>query len=71
MVREEKQRQRAHLCPHCLTGFQSPSDRDRHARAVHEKCRDHACPHCDAAFGEVGVLTRHGRTVHELSLIHI
>ena len=37
MVREEKQRQRAHLyvhpCPHCLTKFPSPSERDRHARA--------------------------------------
>ena len=54
MVREEKQRQRAHLyvypCPHCLTKFPSPSERDRHARAVHEKWRDYKCPHCSSLF---------------------
>ena len=54
MVREEKQRKRAHLyvypCPHCLTKFPSPSARDAHARAVHEKWRDYKCPHCSSLF---------------------
>ncbi len=32
---------RVHPCPHCLTKFPSPSARDAHARAVHEKWRDY------------------------------
>ena len=51
MVREEKQRQRAYAypCPHCLTKFRRPSERDAHARAVHEKWRDYKCPHCSTS----------------------
>ena len=37
MVREGKQRKRVHPC---RTNFPSPSQRDAHARAVHEKWRD-------------------------------
>jgi len=48
MVKEAKQTKRAHPCPHCLAGFRSPSERDRHARAVHEKWRDYKCPHCSS-----------------------
>jgi len=50
MVREEKQRKRAFPCPHRLTNFQSPSERDKHARAVHEKWRDYKYPHCSSLF---------------------
>ena len=50
MVKEAKQPKRVHPCPHCLTGFRSPSERDRHARAVHEKWRDYKCPHCSSLF---------------------
>jgi hypothetical protein len=39
--REAKPRKCAHPCPHCLTKFPSPSARDAHARAVHEKWRDY------------------------------
>ena len=41
MVREGKQRKREHPCLHCLTKFSRPSERDAHARAVHEKWRDY------------------------------
>ena len=41
MVREAKQPKRVHSCPHCLTKFSRPSERDAHARAVHEKWRDY------------------------------
>ena len=51
---------RIHPCPHCLTKFESPSARDIHARAVHEKWRD-----CSSLFGEKGAMVRHCRTVHE------
>ena len=37
MGREAKPRKRAHPCPHSLAGFRSPSERNIHARAVHEK----------------------------------
>ena len=40
MVKEAKQPKREHPCPLSALPhqeFQSPSDRDRHARAVHEK----------------------------------
>ena len=47
MGKEDKPR--VHPCPHCLTGFRSPSERDRHARAVHEKWRDYKCPHCSTS----------------------
>ena len=50
MVKEAKHPKREHPCPHCLTGFRSPSERDRHARAVHEKWRDYKCPHCSGLF---------------------
>ena len=45
MVKEAKLTKREHPCPHCLTKFRSPSTRDAHARAVHEKWRDYKCPH--------------------------
>ena len=65
MVREEKQRQRAYPCPHCLTGFQSPSARDRHVHAVHEKRRDHACQYCPGvAFGTASTLKAHISAIH-------
>ena len=70
MVREEKQRQRAYPCPHCLTGFQSPSKRDRHARAVHEKWRDYKCPHCSSLFALKSNMVRHCRVVHERRRAH-
>ena len=42
----KQQRKREHPCPHCLAIFQSPTKRDPHARAVHEKWRDYKCSHC-------------------------
>ena len=65
MVKEGKQPKREHPCPHCLTGFRSPSERDRHARAVHEKWRDYKCPHCSSLFAQKGDMVRHCRVVHE------
>ena len=61
MVREEKQRKRVHPCPHCLANFQSPSKRDAHARAVHEKWRDYKCPHCSSLFAGKSNMVRHCR----------
>ena len=58
---------RVHPCPHCLTGFQSPSHRDRHARAVHEKWRDYKCPHCSSLFAGKDPLQQHCR----VSAIHL
>ena len=52
-----------HPCPHCLTKFQSPSHRDRHARAVHEKWRDYKYPHCSSLFAHKGNMVKHCRTV--------
>ena len=51
--------------PHCLTKFSSPSTRDAHARAVHEKWRDYKCPHCSSLFAGKGDMVRHCRVVHE------
>ena len=57
---------RKHPCPHCLTKFLSPRDRDRHVRLVHEKRRDHKCPHCNSRFGTAGDMGRHcSVVVHE------
>ena len=43
MGKEAKQllKQLKHACPHCLTKFRTPGERDAHARAVHEKWRDY------------------------------
>ena len=61
MGKEDKPRKRAHLyvhpCPHCLTKFPSPSARDKHARAVHEKWRDYKCPHCSSLFAQKSHMT--------------
>ena len=65
MVKETKERKRAHACQRCDSAFDSPSKRDLHVRTVHEQRRDHACPHCAAAFGTASSLTKHVRTVHE------
>ena len=65
MVKEAKQPKCEHPCPHCLTKFLSPSDRDRHARAVHEKWRDHKCPHCSSLFAAKSAMVQHCRVVHE------
>ena len=71
MVREAKQPKRAHPFPHCLTKFQSPSKRDAHVRAVHEKWRDYksSAPTATASSGTgatwcgtVGRCTRGGAT---------
>ena len=70
MVKEAKERKRAHACPRCDSTFTCLSKRDRHVRAVHEKRRDHACPHCAAAFGEASDLTRHVRAMHEKRRYH-
>ena len=64
MVKETRERKRAHACSRCDSTFASPSKRDLHVRTVHEKRKDHACPHCAAAFGEAGSLTTHVRTQH-------
>ena len=58
---------RVHPCPHCLANFRSPSERDRHARAVHEKWRDYKCPHCSSLFAAKGDMVRHCR----VSAIHL
>ena len=66
MVKEAKLAQaRASLpaLPH--TKFRSPSDRDRHARAVHEKWRDYKCPNCSSLFAGKSDMVRHCRVVHE------
>ena len=49
---------RVHPCPHCLTKFSRPNERDRHARAVHEKWRDYKCPHCSSLFAEKSHMVR-------------
>ena len=65
MVKEAKQPKRAHPCPHCLTKFRTPCERDRHARAVHEKRRDHVCGYCKGvAFGTAGTLKKHISAIH-------
>ena len=56
MVKEAK-----HPCPHCLTKFSKKSNRDAHARAVHEKWRDYKCPHCSSLFAGKGDMVRHCR----------
>ena len=79
MVGEEKQRKRAHPCPHCLTKFQwaAASSRGRAAwcgtvdcRTVHERRRDHQCPHCSSRFGTAKDMRRHCKTVHEKVRAH-
>ena len=60
MVKEAKQPKREHPCPHCLTNFRSPSTRDAHARAVHEKWRDHKCPHCSSRFAAKSDMVQQG-----------
>ena len=72
MVKEAKLPKRAHPCPHCLTGFRSPSEHDRHARAVHEKWRDYACPYCPGvAYQTKSYLKTHIETVHEKRRDHV
>ena len=60
MVKEGK-----HPCPHCLTKFSKKSNRDAHARAVHEKWRDYKCPHCSSRFGTSSNRDAHVRALHE------
>ena len=59
MGKQAKQPKRVHPCPHCLTKFQSPYHRDRHARAVHEKWRDYKCPHCSSLFAQKSAMVVH------------
>ena len=66
-----KQPKREHPCPHCLTKFPSPSQRDRHARAVHEKWRDYKCPHCSSHFAHKSHMVRHCKTVHKAARQHV
>ena len=59
MVKEDKQPKRAHPCPHCLAKFQSPSQRDTHARAVHEKWRDYAYAYFSGEPFTAGTISHH------------